>query len=119
MTEQTQGRVLNITPEEIESGKTMAFVAYLIFFIPLLIEESKKNKFVMFHTEQSLVVFLLNVAGIILGTIGSLFCIGAIFYLINLFAFVLWIIGIINALSGKVKELPLVGQFGAKFNFVK
>ncbi|MBN1633055.1 MAG: hypothetical protein JW917_02700 [Ignavibacteria bacterium] len=119
MTEQTQGRVLNITPEEIESGKTMAFVAYLIFFIPLLIEEQRKNKFVMFHTEQSLLILLIYVAGFILGTIGSFFCIGAILYLIVVFAFVLWIIGVINALSGKVKEVPLVGQFGAKFNFVK
>jgi len=119
MTEQTQGRVLNITPEEIESGKTMAFVAYLIFFIPLLIDDAKKNKFVMFHTEQSLVIVLINVAGVVLGTIGSFFCIGVVFYLLNLFALILWIIGVINAFSGKATPLPLVGQFGEKFNFVK
>lgn len=121
MTEQTQGRVLNITPEEIESGKTMAFVAYLIFFIPLLIEESKKNKFVMFHTEQALVIVLTYVAVFILAFVASIIvpCVGALLFLLYIFPFVLWIIGIINALSGKVKELPLIGQFGAKFNFVK
>jgi len=43
-------RNLDITPEEIESGKTMAIIAYLIFFIPLLMDDMKKNKFVMFHT---------------------------------------------------------------------
>ena len=112
-------RQLNITPEEIEAGKTMAFVAYIIFFIPLLMEDMKKNKFVMFHTEQAIIVFAINIAGIILGTIGSLFCIGAIFYLINLFALVLWVMGIINAFGGKVTPLPLVGQFGEKINLVK
>ena len=112
-------RQINITPEAIEAGKTMAFVAYIIFFIPLLMEDMRKNKFVMFHTEQSLVLVLVNLIGIILGTIGSMFCIGVVFYLINLFAFVLWIMGIINALGGKATLLPLVGQFGEKFNFVK
>ena len=114
-----ENRQLNITPEEIESGKTMAVVAYLIFFVPLLMEDMKKNKFVMFHTEQSIVLVILNVIGVILGTIGSFFCIGVIFYLINLFAFVLAIMGIINAVNGKAVPLPLVGQYGEKFNLVK
>ncbi|MCB0724753.1 MAG: hypothetical protein KDC73_08595 [Ignavibacteriae bacterium] len=117
MTETT--RSLNITPEEIESGKTMAVVAYIIFFVPLLMEDARKNKFVMFHTEQSIVLVIVNVIGVILGTIGSMFCIGVVFYLINLFAFVLAIMGIINAINGKATPLPLVGQFGEKFNLVK
>ena len=62
-------RTLNITPEEIQQGKTMAIVAYLIFFIPLLMDDMRKNKFVMFHTEQSIVLLLLNVAAGIIGTI--------------------------------------------------
>jgi hypothetical protein len=32
---------------------------------------------------------------------------------------VLWIMGLLNAVGGKVKELPLVGAWGAKFNLVK
>ena len=46
-------RQINITPEEIEAGKTMAFVAYLIFFVPLLMEDMRKNKFVMFNPDWS------------------------------------------------------------------
>lgn len=92
-------RVLNISQDEIEKGKSMAAIAYLVFFIPLVIDEYKKNKFVMFHTEQAIVCLILN-----------LFCgIGIIFA----------IIGLINALGGKVVELPLVGQFGRNFNLVK
>ncbi len=114
-----ENRQLNITPEEIESGKTMAIVAYFIFFIPLLMDDMRKNKFVMFHTEQSIVVIILQVIGWILGTVGSFFCVGAVFYLIVLFAWVLLVIGILNAAGGKAKPLPLVGQFGEKFNLVK
>ncbi|RPI18331.1 MAG: hypothetical protein EHM58_05730 [Ignavibacteriae bacterium] len=112
-------RQLNITPQEVESGKTMAIIAYFIFFVPLLVEEARNNKFAMYHTEQSILILILNVVGLILGTIGSFVCIGAIFYLINLFAFVLWVMGLINAIQGQAKPVPLVGQYGEKFNLVK
>jgi uncharacterized membrane protein len=107
-------RNLNITPEEIESGKTMAFVAYLIFFIPLLMDEYKKNKFVMYHTEQSIVIVI---AWLIVGVLSTVTCgIGAVLMILPI---VLQIIGIINAFGGKVAPLPLIGQFGEKFNLVK
>jgi uncharacterized membrane protein len=107
-------RQLNITPEEINSGKTMAIIAYFIFFIPLLVEDAKNNKFAMFHTEQSIVLLILNV---IIGIVGTITCgIGLILYLPLL---VLYIMGIVYAAQGQVKEVPLVGSFGEKFNLVK
>jgi uncharacterized membrane protein len=112
-------RNIQVTAEEIEKGKTMAIIAYIIFFVPLLMEDMRNNKFVMFHTEQSIVLVIVNVIGIILGTIGSMFCIGVVFYLINLGVFFLVIMGIINAINGKVEPLPVVGKYGANFNLVK
>jgi len=107
-------RQLNITPEEIDSGKTMAIIAYFIFFIPLIVDEAKNNKFAMFHTEQSIVLLILNV---IVGIVGTITCgIGLILYLPLL---VLYIMGIVYAAQGQVKEVPLVGSFGEKFNLVK
>lgn len=107
-------RQLNITPEEIESGKVMAFVAYIIFFIPLLIEEYRNNKFVMYHTEQAIVLLIAN---IIFSVVATVTCgIGLILYIASI---VFLIIGIMNSLSGKVAPLPLIGQFGEKFNLVK
>jgi uncharacterized membrane protein len=107
-------RNLNITPEEIESGKTMAFVAYLVFFIPLLMDEYKKNKFVMYHTEQSIVLLIVN---LLVNVIGIVTC--GIGYILFIAVIVYYIIGIINAFGGKVAPLPLIGQFGEKFNLVK
>ncbi|KAA0207459.1 MAG: hypothetical protein OZ913_10155 [Ignavibacteriaceae bacterium] len=107
-------RNLNIEPEEIEAGKTMAFVAYLVFFIPFLMEDMRKNKFVMFHTEQSIILLILN---LIAGILGVITCgIGMILYVPYL---IFLIMGIMNALGGKVVPLPLIGQFGEKLNLVK
>lgn len=107
-------RELHVTPEEIEKGKTMAVVAYFIFFIPLLMDEYKTNKFVMFHTEQATVLFVFN---IIITIVATITCgIGGILYVAGL---IFLIIGVMNALNGKMQPLPLIGQFGEKFNFVK
>ncbi|MBS1517018.1 MAG: hypothetical protein JSS91_02935 [Bacteroidetes bacterium] len=107
-------RNLDITQEEIQSGKTMAIISYLIFFIPLLMDDMKKNKFVMYHTEQSIVLLLLNIAA---GIIGTITCgIGLVLYIPWV---VFLIMGIMNAANGQVKPLPLIGQYGEKFNLVK
>ena len=118
----------DFTPEEIESGKLMAFVAYIIFFIPLLIEDQRKNKFVMFHTEQALVLvifgFIIGLAKFILSAIilAISYKLTLLVTLVNLLwilPLILWIFGIVNALSGKVAVLPVIGQFGKTFKFVK
>jgi uncharacterized membrane protein len=107
-------RNLSATPEQIESGKTMAIVAYLIFFIPLLMDDMRKNPFVMFHTEQSIILLLLNIAA---GIVGSLTCgVGLLLYVPWI---VLLIMGIMNASNGQMKELPVIGQYGEKFGLVK
>lgn len=107
-------RTLNITPEEIQQGKTMAIVAYLIFFIPLLMEDMRKNKFVMFHTEQSILIVILYV---LVSIVGTLTCgVGMVLYILCI---VLQVIGIINAANGEVKLLPVIGQYGEKLNLVK
>lgn len=107
-------RQINVTPEEIDSGKTMAIIAYFIFFVPLLVEDAKKNKFAMFHTEQSIVLFIIQVIVIIVGTITC-----GIGYILYIPLLVFYVMGIVYAAQGQVKEIPLVGKFGEKFNLVK
>ncbi|MBV6479562.1 MAG: hypothetical protein HGGPFJEG_02347 [Ignavibacteria bacterium] len=107
-------RNLNITPEEIQSGKTMAIVAYLIFFIPLLMDDMRKNKFVMYHTEQSIILLICY---IICSIVATITCgVGLVLYIPCI---VFLIMGIMNAANGEVKPLPLIGQYGEKFNLVK
>lgn len=101
------------------SGKkqntTMAAVAYILFFIPLLTGDAKKDEFVKYHVKQGLVLFLLCIAiNIIDRIIPFLFFIT---YILNLGTLVLLIIGIKNALSGKKEPLPVIGKFSDLFKF--
>lgn len=107
-------RQVNFTQEDVNNGKTMAIVAYLVFFVPLLMDDMKRNNFVMYHTEQSIVLLIFN---IIAGIVGTITCgIGLILYIPWL---VFLIMGIMNASKGECKPLPLIGSFGEKFGLVK
>ena len=103
---------LNITPEEIEAGKTMAIISYFIFFVPFLVEDARKNKFAMYHVQQSIVLLIAYV----ICTILTVVLIGLFLYIV---VFILWLIGLINAIQGKAKPVPLIGSLGEKFNLVK
>jgi len=99
-----------------EKNTGMAVIAYLVFFLPLL-TEAKNDPYVKFHVKQGLVLLILwiiisAVSGII-PFIGPL-VIGPIGGLVSL---ILIIIGIMNALNGEQKPLPLIGQFGEKLKF--
>ena len=107
-------RQVNITPEEAESGKGMAIVAYFIFFVPLIMEDAKRNKFVMFHTEQAILLLILNIIALIITMVTC--GIGFVLYIPVL---IFYVLGIINAVKGEAKPLPLIGQFGEKFNLIK
>lgn len=93
--------------QDIEKNKVMAVLAYILFFIPLL--AAKDSKFARFHTNQGLVLFL---GGIIASVVAVIPVIGWIIAPIaGLVITVLAVIGIINALNGKAKELPVIGKF--------
>lgn len=93
--------------QDIEKNKVMAVLAYILFFIPLL--AAKDSKFARFHTNQGLVLFL---GGIIASVVAAIPVIGWIVAPIaGLVITVLAVIGIINALNGKAKELPVIGKF--------
>lgn len=93
--------------QDIEKNKVMALLAYIIFLIPLL--AAKDSKFARFHTNQGLVLFL---GGIISSVVAVIPVIGWIIAPIaGLVITVLAVIGIINALNGKAKELPVIGKF--------
>ena len=106
--------------KDVEQGKLCAFLMYLfpIGLIWFLVDEKmKKNAFAKFHLKQSIVLLItaviLNVAGGIIPILGWFI----ILPLGGLFTFILWIIGIINSLSGNEKKLPIIGKFADKFDF--
>ncbi|MFA6146136.1 MAG: hypothetical protein WC697_02275 [Patescibacteria group bacterium] len=93
----------------------MAIIAYLIFFIPLL-TDAKNDPFVKYHVKQGLTLLI---AGVIVGILSSFlpWSLYRISQLLNLFVFVLMIIGIMNASKGEEKPLPIIGKFADNFKF--
>jgi len=98
----------------------MAVLAYILFFIPLLTGDAQKDEFVKFHTKQGLVLFLTCVVINIVHWIMPYqlyWTLGWIFWLLGLGIFVLFIMGIINAVNGKKEPLPVIGGLASMFKF--
>lgn len=105
--------------EDIKQNKTMAGLAYILFFLPLIV--CKDSRFGRFHANQGLLLLILSVAGYIaisivttiLATITwRLFGFITLLYSIyGLFIMAVAIYGLVNGLNGKVKELPVIGKY--------
>ena len=98
-----------MTTEQIKDGKTLAIVSYFTFIgliIAIIMNLEKKNPFVNFHARQML--------GLILMLIFSNICekyvhtwLGSGFWAIT---FIFWIIGLVYAIQGEAKTLPVLGE---------
>ncbi len=90
-----------------EGNKLMAAISYIwiLFLVPLL--AAKDDAFARYHANQGLVLFLVSIA---LGIVAIIPVIGTIIAFVGGIAtFVFTILGIINALKGEMKPLPLIG----------
>ena len=97
----------SVDQKDVDDNKIMGVLAYILFLIPLL--AAKESPFARFHTNQGFILFLFYIALCIIMVIPLIGWLIAI--LGYLFGFVCFIMGIINALGGKMKELPLIGKF--------
>ena len=99
---------ITYTPEDIEKNKTMAGLAYLLFFLPLI--ACPESRYAKFHANQALLLLITGIVGnVILGIIPvigwmlmPIFGIGVL---------ILGIMGLVNGFGGKAKQLPLIGKF--------
>ncbi|HIG95036.1 MAG: hypothetical protein UT71_C0031G0001 [Parcubacteria group bacterium GW2011_GWF2_40_10] len=106
-------------PKRIEDHKLFAFLAVLLSVIGFLLALGlrRDNKYIMFYAKQSLILFITGVfveaiTSLLGKTIIGLLAIPTLWigYII------LWIIGLINSLSGKMYETPIVGKYAEKIN---
>jgi uncharacterized membrane protein len=96
------------TQEDIDTNKTMGIIAYFIFFLPLLVEPAKNSPYAKFHVNNMVLIILGNIAIWIIGLLPLLGWLAAFVGGIALFVF--WIIGLIGAINGEAKKLPLIGD---------
>ncbi|MEQ8199410.1 MAG: hypothetical protein ABRQ27_15660 [Clostridiaceae bacterium] len=95
-------------PEDIEKNKTMAALAYIVFFLPLIV--CPNSRYGKFHANQGLVLLIVSVAGNIILRILPSILEWTISSLFSIFIFILAIMGIVSALKGNAKRLPVIGE---------
>lgn len=111
----TENSIPAPTSQSKEKDVVMALLCYLwlLILIPLL-TDAKSDPYVKFHVKQGLVLLIASFGSMVLGVIPILGWILIPFY--SLFILILAIIGIINALTGKEKALPLIGKYADKIS---
>ena len=105
---------------DVTEGKVFAILGIVFTLIGFLIVllAKKENKYAMFYAKQGLVLFIVGfIASIASFIVGFIPFFGWIISpLLSLGVFVLWVIGIVYAASGEMKDIPIVGDFAKKLN---
>ena len=111
---------------EREDGKAMGILAYIgiLVLLPLFLE--KNNRFVRFHVNQGLMLFIIECAYsfvcIIINTVLRVLfawsplvvvyvAVRIVLSVLSLVFLAASVMGIINVARGKAKELPIIGKF--------
>ena len=99
----------DFSKEDVLDGKMYAVLAYLSIFciVPLILK--KNNAFVLSHGRQGLVLFVAEVASLVVSII---FPWALRPFLFILFGFSFW--GMVVAIRGQFVELPLVASIAEK-----
>lgn len=91
--------------------KLLSALGYLgiLFLVPYLVHP--QNRYAVFHANQGLVLLIAAFAGGVVS--GVIPIIGWLILgpIVSLTALVFAIMGIVNALNGRMKRLPLIGNF--------
>ena len=95
-------------PVSTTEDKTVAILSYITLFgfiAAIVIHSNKKTQLGAFHLRQSLGLFLTTFL-IIIPILG---------WLLAIFILVMWIMGLISAIKGEMKPVPLVGPLYQKW----
>ena len=106
----------NFDPKDREDNKVMAILAYISWLVLIPLFAAKDSKFARYHCNQGLVLAITEIClGVIMGILSWIPVLGIIISilggLVYLCAFILAVLGIINAANGKAKELPIIGKY--------
>lgn len=105
---------------DIEQNKAMSILAYFGPLVLIPIFAAKNSKFARYHSNQGLILLIAAVAySIVYGILSTVIYaiswrlgfIVSIIGLVSILFTVLAIIGIVNAVNGRAKELPIIGKF--------
>jgi uncharacterized membrane protein len=102
-----------------DNGKTVAIISYITpigWIIAFIMNNNEKSDFGTFHIRQSLGIFL---AWFLLGLVNSYLRISLLGWIVEAGLIVFCILGLIGAIQGEKKTVPLLGaQFQEWFKSI-
>lgn len=96
--------------QSVSEGKTIAIISYITIIgtlIAFIMNQNRHNYFAAYHIRQALGVFL---TGLIVNFLQRYIDFNWLDLLLSLGVFVLWIFGLIAAIQGEEKPVPLLGE---------
>ncbi len=87
------------------NGKTVAILSYITlvgWIIALVMHNNDKSALGAFHLRQGIGLFLTSLILSFIPVLGWIVALGV---------FILWILGLISAINGEMKPVPLLGDF--------
>ncbi|MFN3997940.1 DUF4870 domain-containing protein [Algoriphagus sp.] len=92
-------------------GKQIGMIAYLTvigLIIAFVMNNEKKSEFAQYHIRQMLGLF---VSGVAIGLIGIIPILGWLIVIVGVFIlFYMWVMGLIAAINGQMKPMPILGK---------
>jgi uncharacterized membrane protein len=109
-----------VFPPEVEEGRSIAVLSYALligmvpyFFLPLV---WRNNEFTLYHAKQCHAIWVAALVLLVIAAPLMFICIGFIIAAVAIIgALILCIQGIMNALKGEIKPLPIVGKWGEEW----
>ena len=104
---------------DIKENKAAAAFSYLGILVVVPLFCAKESKFARFHANQGLVLFVMSVAysvaisflsGMLLAVSWKFYLIIKLVRFIGLVLPIMAVMGIVNAIGGQGKELPVIGK---------
>lgn len=94
----------------VKEGKTLAIVSYITIIgtlIAFIMNQNKRNSFAAYHIRQAIGVFL---TGLIVSFLQKYSHFNWVDAVLGFGVFVLWAFGILAAIQGKEKPVPILGE---------
>lgn len=92
-----------------DQGKVVAILSYITFvgwIIALVIHMGDKTRFGSFHLRQSLLIMITSFVLAWIPVLG---------WILALVLFVFWVMGLVYAVQGREKEVPLIGSYAQEW----
>ena len=95
--------------QTVQDGKMIAIISYITVIgtlIAFIMNQNKHNYFAAFHIRQAIGIFTV---GLLVNFISRYTNIDFLDTILGIGVFILWIIGLIGAIKGEEKLVPLLG----------